>query len=85
MPYADSMSEQDWHNVLRDVVSIDPAIMHGTPCFAGTRVPVQALVDHLQGDSTLEAFLKGFPSVTRTQATRFLELAKDRLLECASS
>ena len=41
MAYAYPMSEQDWHSVLRDVVSIDPAIMHGTPCFAGTRVPVQ--------------------------------------------
>ena len=76
--------KQDWTSVVREVVSINPEVMHGTPCFTGTRVPVQALVDHLEGNSTLEAFLEGFPSVSRAQAVRFLELAKDRLLECAS-
>ena len=68
-----------WKDALRGVIFVDPEVMHGTPCFTGTRVPVQALLDHLQGDSTLEAFLEGFPSVSRYQAVQFLELAKDRL------
>ena len=54
--------------LLDDVVWIDPARMSGTPCFKGTRVPIQALIDHIEGNATLEDFLEGFPSVTRAQA-----------------
>jgi uncharacterized protein (DUF433 family) len=59
--------------------------MSGEPCFKGTRVPVQALIDHIEGNSTLDDFLEGFPSVTREQAIQFIELAKDNLLACVSS
>jgi len=45
----------------------DPEIMHGTPVFAGTRVPVQTLFDYLEGGETLEDFLTGF---RRFRATR---------------
>jgi uncharacterized protein (DUF433 family) len=48
-------------------------------------VPIQALIDHIEGNSTLEDFLEGFPSVTREQAIQFIELAKDNLLACISS
>lgn len=70
--------------LLADVVWIHPDRMSGTPCFKGTRVPIQALIDHIEGNSTLEDFLEGFPSVTRTQAIQFIELAKDNLLACVS-
>jgi uncharacterized protein (DUF433 family) len=70
---------------LRDVIWIDPDRMSGIPCFTGTRVPVQALIDHLEGGSTLDEFLEGFPSVTRDQAIAFLELGKNELVRCASS
>ena len=56
--------------------------MHGIPCFTGTRVPIQVLIDHIEGNDRLEDFLEGFPSVTREQAIKFIELAKDHLLEC---
>jgi uncharacterized protein (DUF433 family) len=68
-----------------EVIWIDPERMSGIPCFAGTRVPVQALLDHLEGGSTLDDFLEGFPSVKREQAIAFLELAKDQLVQCVSS
>jgi uncharacterized protein (DUF433 family) len=68
--------------LLADVVSVDPERLSGTPCFKGTRVPIQALIDHIEGNSTLEDFLEGFPSVTREQAIHFIELAKDNLLAC---
>ena len=71
--------------LLADIVWINPDRMSGTPCFKGTRVPIQALIDHIEGNSTLEDFLEGFPSVTRTQAIQFIELAKDNLLACVSS
>ncbi len=67
------------------VVKVDPAIMHGTPCFTGTRVPVQSLLDYIEEGDTLDGFLRDFPTVKHEQAVRFLELAKDRLIECVSS
>jgi len=70
---------------LANVVSVNSAIMHGTPCFTGTRVPVQALLDYIEGGDTLDNFLKDFSTVTRDQAVQFLELAKQQLIECASS
>jgi uncharacterized protein (DUF433 family) len=45
----------------------------GTPVFAGTRVPVQALLDYLEGGDSLEDFLMDFPSVTREHAIAVLE------------
>ena len=70
---------------LNEVIWIDPERMSGIPCFAGTRVPVQALLDHLEGGSTLDDFLEGFPSVKREQAVALLELGKDQLVRCVSS
>jgi len=67
------------------VVTIDSKIMHGMPCFTGTRVPVQTLLDYIEDGDTLDNFLRDFEGVKREQAIRFLELAKEQLLECASS
>ena len=57
------------------IISVDPDVMGGTPVFTGTRVPVESLIDHLKAGETLEDFLEGFPTVSRDQATAFLELA----------
>ncbi len=55
----------------------DPEIMSGTPCFAGTRVPFQALLDYLEsGRHTLDDFLDDFPTVTRDMAVSALEQGK---------
>ena|SRR5258708_26239422 len=70
---------------LAGVLSVDPQIMHGTPCFAGTRVPVQTLLDYIEEGDTLDNFLSDFSTVTREQAIQFLELAKAQLIECVSS
>jgi uncharacterized protein (DUF433 family) len=70
---------------LAEVFSVDPRVMHGTPCFTGTRVPVQTLLDYIEDGDTLDSFLKDFSTVSRTQAVQFLELAKDQLIECVSS
>ena len=59
--------------------------MHGTPCFTGTRVPVQTLLDYIEDGDTLDSFLHDFVTVTHDQAVLFLELAKDQLIDCASS
>ena len=47
--------------------------MGGTAVFAGTRVPVQTLVEYLEGGETIDDFLDGFPTVTREQVVAFLE------------
>ena len=70
---------------LAGVISINSAIMHGTPCFTGTRVPVQTLLDYNEEGDTLDSFLKDFSTVKRNQAIQFLELAKQQLIECVSS
>lgn len=65
------------------IVSIDPEIMHGTPVFAGTRVPIQSLIDFIEGGETIEDFLDGFPTVSRQQVIAFLEEARDRMFQAA--
>ena len=60
-------------------IQIDLRIMGGTPCFAGTRVPVKNLFDYLSAGRSLDDFLEGFPTVTREQAMAVLEMAKDRV------
>ena len=62
------------------VITRDPDILHGTPVFRGTRVPVRALFEYLEGGDTLEDFLEGFPTMSREIAIRVLEEAKHLLL-----
>ena len=64
----------------KSVVVVDPEIMSGTPCFAGTRVPARTLIDHLEAGDSLDDFLEDFPTVTRKQAVAFLEEANKRML-----
>ena len=55
------------------VISRDSDVMGGTPVFSGTRVPVQTLIEYLDAGETIDAFLEGFPSVTREQVIALLE------------
>jgi uncharacterized protein (DUF433 family) len=66
--------------VSQSVVKIDPEIMSGAPCFGGTRVPIQNLIDYLEGGDFIDEFLEDFPSVTREQVISFLEEAKESVL-----
>jgi uncharacterized protein (DUF433 family) len=59
-----------------NVIVRDPEVLGGTPVFAGTRVPFQALLDYLEGGQTLTDFLDDFPTVTREAAVHALEHAK---------
>ena len=70
---------------LSEVIWIDPERVSGTPCFKGTRVPVQNLLDYIEGGSTIDEFFEDYPSVTREQVVQFLELAREQLVECLSS
>ena len=67
------------------IVHSDPEILGGTPVFVGTRVPVQTLIDYLEGGHPLDEFLDDFPSVSREQAVAALELAREALLRAAAA
>ena len=66
-----------------DIVKVDPEIMSGTPCFAGTRVPARTLIDYIEGGETLDRFLEGFPTVSREQAVAYLEESRELMLAAA--
>jgi uncharacterized protein (DUF433 family) len=61
-------------------ISVNPARMHGEPCFVGTRVPVAALFDHLRAGDPLAEFLRGFPEVSEQAAVAVIDLAAAGLL-----
>ena len=67
----------------KSLITCSPDVMGGTPVFAGTRVPVQTLLDYLEGGETIDDFLEGFPTVSREQVVAFLEEAKDRMVAAA--
>lgn len=62
------------------IISASPEIMGGTPVFAGTRVPVQTLLDYLKAGESIDDFLDGFPTVSREQVIALLEEAEKRLI-----
>lgn len=62
------------------IVTRSPDVLGGTPVFAGTRVPIQTLIDYLEGGESIDDFLEGFPTVTRDQVIAFLEEAKTRMV-----
>jgi uncharacterized protein (DUF433 family) len=62
------------------LITTSPDRLSGIPVFAGTRVPVQTLIDYLEAGDPLEAFLGDFPSVSREHAVAVLEVAKSALL-----
>lgn len=66
---------------LKGVVHSNPQVMGGTPVFVGTRVPLQNLIDCLEGGESVEDFLEAFPTVTRIQAIAVIEAGKLKMLE----
>jgi uncharacterized protein (DUF433 family) len=70
---------------LNEIVSVDPDLMHGAPCFRGTRVPVHLLLDDLKSGFTIDEFLAGCPTVSREFVEAYLELAQDLVTECVVS
>jgi len=68
-----------------EVLTRSPDILGGTTVFAGTRVPVQNLIDYLAAGDNLDDFLKDFPSVSREQVMKVLRLAQEALVTGAST
>ena len=61
------------------IITASPDVMGGTPVFAGTRVPVQTLLDYLKAGESIDDFLEGFPSVSREKVIAFLEEAEEQI------
>jgi len=55
------------------IVHSDAEIMGGTPVFVGTLVPLQNLIDYLEGGESVEDFLEAFPTVRREQVIAVIE------------
>lgn len=66
---------------LKGIIHSNPDIMGGTPVFVGTRVPLQNLIDALEGGESIEEFLEGFASVARSQAIAVIEAGQLKMLE----
>ncbi len=62
------------------IIWINPERLSGAPCFYGTRVPIRNLFDYIEGGSTLNEFVEGFPGVSHEQAVAVLEIARSGLL-----
>ena len=58
------------------LITISPEYLGGAPIFTGTRVPVQALFDYIEGRDPLDEFLEDFSNVTREHAVAVLEMAR---------
>jgi uncharacterized protein (DUF433 family) len=68
----------------RDLITIDPEILGGTPVFRGTRVPIKSLFEYLEDNYTLDEFLECFPSVTRVMAVALLEMSGTAVLSASA-
>ena len=66
-------------------ITADPRVVSGAPVFAGTRVPVAALIENLEAGLSLAEFLENFPTVKREQALRVLEFTKSTLMRAGGA
>ncbi|HWD39378.1 MAG TPA: DUF433 domain-containing protein [Fimbriimonas sp.] len=58
---------------LEHVMNIDPDILGGEPCFNGTRVPLETVVDNLAAGVSVERILRNYPSLTIGHVNAVLE------------
>ncbi len=79
------MSKESVTSVPNPLITTSPDRLSGTPVFAGTRVPVQTLIEYLEAGDSLDDFLGDFPSVSREHVIAVLELAKEVLITKAAA
>ena len=58
-----------------------PGKVGGVWLFVGTRIPVKALFENLEGGATVAEFLEWFPGVSREQVDAVLDHAQASLVE----
>jgi uncharacterized protein (DUF433 family) len=70
---------------LDKAIWVDSQRMSGAPRFRNTRVPVQSLIDLLEGGESIDTFLSLYPAITRQLVVAVLDFANHQIIECASS
>lgn len=69
-----------WQNL----ITVDPGIMHGAPCFRGTRIPVTVVLDNLAAGISETQLFDNYPTLPREAVAASLayaaDLARDRVL-----
>ena len=65
----------------RPPITSNPEKLGGTPTIAGTRLPVTALLDHLQLGHNIDDFLEEFEGVKRSDVEAVLAKVKEALAE----
>ena len=68
----------EWSNC--PAVEREPGKVSGAWVFHGTRVPVRALFENIEGGASVDDFLEWFPGVTRQQVETVLEYVSADLL-----
>jgi uncharacterized protein (DUF433 family) len=63
----------DWSTC--QAVERRPGVVSGAWVFRGTRVPVHALFENIEGGATVDQFLEWFPGVAREQVEAVLDHA----------
>ena len=61
----------------RDYISVDPNVMHGVACIAGTRIPVSVVLENLAVRVPEDQLLAEYPSLTREAITAALAYAAE--------
>ena len=57
-------------------IEIDPAVCHGKPCIAGTRILVSSLLSQLAGGYSFERIRAGYPELTDEHIRAAVEYAR---------
>ena len=83
--HSDNAVTSRYAGIMRPIVTCNPKVMHGVPCFDGTRVGVQTLFDHLEAGYSIEEFLEEFPTVRREQVIGLLAKLRDGVAAAAVS
>lgn len=63
----------DW----RSRIQIDPAVHHGDPCIAGTRVPVAVIVGSMADGDSWETIIRSYPQLTNDDIQAALHFAAE--------
>jgi uncharacterized protein (DUF433 family) len=69
----------DWNDC--PAVERIPGKVSGAWLFKGTRIPVRALFENLEGGASIDEFIEWFPGVTRDQVEAVLKHVEQSLVD----
>jgi uncharacterized protein (DUF433 family) len=66
------MTMQNW----QDHITSEPDVMFGKPCFKGTRIPVELILEKIALGRPIDEILDGYPKLNKAsiQAAQFYAL-----------